>query len=455
LADVEAFKWGGIMRICASMVGLAMAGLLLVGVSGAAARVKPGDRITPENAAAVQDLVSPGNFILVKQGMQMKIVPTGRLEWPPPYKAATEKYASQVNLNSQGELQNYKAGLPFPTIDPNDPTAATKVMWNFSYRPQYTDDVDIRDVEVESNRPGDALANPVEHFAIGHFAFYNNVGRTEVNPVPTDPEARGVGIRYRFGAYPFLEPSDTRGFGLVRYRYTDPNHEDNAWYYIPAVRGLKRVTGVSLSDSLGPLSTTCQICTKPYANNLDPDSYFGFMAKIEDYNYKLLGIKPMLVVAHAENVPAKPCSYDGKRTVCPEDWELRQVYIVEADAKPLSWHQKIGGATTIPKRVLYIDSEGWFITASDQYGNDGKLWKTIATFNTYRDRPVPEARVAIYPFKRVFQVALVDEDVTDGFSSVVYMPGREAQDHECWYINMGIVTQNFVMPQTMAITGGQ
>ena len=56
-----------------------------------AASVKPGDLITPDNASMVQDLVSPGNFHLVKQGMRMKIVPTERLEWPPPYKAATEK----------------------------------------------------------------------------------------------------------------------------------------------------------------------------------------------------------------------------------------------------------------------------------------------------------------------------------------------------------------------------
>jgi hypothetical protein len=149
---------------------------------------------------------------------------------------------------------------------------------------------------VESNKPGDALANPVEHFEIGHFAFYNSVGRTEVHPVPTDPEASEVGIRYRFGAYPFLEPSDIRGFGLVRYRYIDPNHEDNAWYYIPKARGLKRIAGDALSDAIGPLTFLCPTCIGPYANNLDPDSYFGFMAKIEDYNYKLLGIRPMLAV---------------------------------------------------------------------------------------------------------------------------------------------------------------
>ena len=49
----------------------------------------------------------------------------------------------------------------------------------------------------------------------------------------------------------------------------------------------------------------------------------------------------------------------------------------------------------------------------------------------------------------MFQTALVDEDVQDGFSSVVYMPGHETQDHESWYINMGIVTKAFLDPNQM------
>ena len=36
--------------------------------------VKPGDHITKENAARVADLVSPGNYVLVRQGMEMNIV---------------------------------------------------------------------------------------------------------------------------------------------------------------------------------------------------------------------------------------------------------------------------------------------------------------------------------------------------------------------------------------------
>ncbi len=434
-------------RIATTIIAIMIAALI---GNHAEAQVKPGDEIGPDNAAKVADLVSPGNLMLVRQGMRMKIVPTESFEWPPPYKSATEKYSSQVRLSPKGELQYYVAGQPFPLLDPNDPQVATKVMWNYSFRPQYTDDADIRDVEVDSYRP--TGGDPVEHFMIAHFAFYNNIGRTEVPPIPTDPEGQGPGIRYKFGSFPFLEPSEIRGFGLVRYRYVDPDKDDNAWFYIPSNRRVREVTADTLSDVMGALSGANAGPSSTYATTLDPDSYFGFSAKIEDYNYKLLGIKPMLAVVQAANTPVKPCATDGNRTICPEDWEMRQLYVIEANAKPLSWHQRIGSDNVIiPKRVLYIDSEGWFITASDQYDKDGKLWKTIATYNTYRDRPVPDAKVAIYPYKRAFQVGLVDEDLQTGFSSVISMPGHESPDHECWYINMGIVTKAFLDPHHMQL----
>ncbi len=154
----------------------------------------------------------------------------------------------------------------------------------------------------------------------------------------------------------------------------------------------------------------------------------------------------MLASVHAEHSPETQCPYDGGKTICPENWEMRHLYVIEADSKPRR-------DATIPKRIFYIDSEGWFITASDQYDRDGKLWKTIATFNTYRDRPVPDAKVAIYPYKRMFQLGLVDEDLQTGASSVVYMPGATAQDRECWYIDMGTVDNSFLAPQALERAG--
>jgi hypothetical protein len=73
----------------------------------------------------------------------------------------------------------------------------------------------------------------------------------------------------------------------------------------------------------------------------------------------------MLAVAHAADLSAAACEFDNRRTVCPEDWEMRQLSILEATAKPLDWHQRIGvDGLDIPKRILYIDSEGWFIFRS-------------------------------------------------------------------------------------------
>jgi len=446
------------MRISLELATVVVSCWLLFSPLAEASGIKPGDVITPDNAALVKDLVSPGNFVLVKQGMRMTIVPTAILEWPPPYKSATEKYSAQVTLNPKGELEHYLAGLPFPLIEPNDPQVATKVMWNFSFRPQYTDDVDLREVELASYSA--TSGEPIEHFRIGHVSFYSYIGRTEVQPIPTDPDGASTGIRYRFGAFPFEEPAEIEGFGFVRYRYIDPSHEDNTWSYMPGLRKVRRVAANVLSDVAPPTSKISGGGSMPggasatFVNNLDADSAFGFGAKIEDFDYRFLGMKPMLASVHAESVPAKPCQFDNRRTICPENWEMRNLYVIEATAKPQSWTQKIGSdGLAIPKRIFYIDSESWFITASDQYDKDGKLWKTIATFNAYRDRAIPDAKVAIYPFKRSFQTALVDEDIQSGYSTVEYTPGREGTDKECWYINMGIVTKALLDPHHMAIIG--
>jgi hypothetical protein len=427
----------------------------------ARAEVQPGDDITKANADKVVGLVSPGNMYLVKQGMRMHIVPAGRIEWPPPYKNATEKYSSQVSVAPNGDLKNFVAGQPFPLLDPNDPQLAQKIMWNYSYRPMYTDDIDMRYPEVVTNQL--RSSRDIGYFTVGHFAFYNNIGRIEVPPVPTDLEGAKQGIRYRFGFYPFLEPSGLRGYGLIRYRQIDPRQEDNTWVFNPETRRVRRESPSLLSDAIAALPGFAISAGgggpyggggggsgggggQPFVNNIDPDSYFGFSAKIEDFNYKFLGDREMLASVHARTSPAVTCTDDGGRTICPEDWEKRHIYVVQADAKP-------GTDLSIIRRILYIDSEGWFITASDQYDRNGELWKTLVAWHTYRDRPVPDARIAIYPYKRIFQIGLADEDLQNGSSSIVYMPGPHSPERECWYIDMGVVDKQFFMPQALENAG--
>ncbi|MFZ0888063.1 MAG: DUF1329 domain-containing protein, partial [Candidatus Binataceae bacterium] len=105
-------------RLATARMAVVAAGVLLIlGACSAlaVAQVKPGDMITPESAAKVKDLVSPGVYYKVVHGMTMKIIPTQRVDWPPPYQEATEKYAAQVRLSSDHRsVVGYVAGQPFP-----------------------------------------------------------------------------------------------------------------------------------------------------------------------------------------------------------------------------------------------------------------------------------------------------------------------------------------------------
>src|SRR5260370_37718698 len=106
-----------------TLLGVGMSMLVAsMAIVTASAGVKPGDVITPENATKVENLVSPGVYYMVRHGMQMNIVPTERVERPPPYMDATEKYSSHVRLTmNHRSLVGHVAGQAVPLSAANDP----------------------------------------------------------------------------------------------------------------------------------------------------------------------------------------------------------------------------------------------------------------------------------------------------------------------------------------------
>src|SRR2546427_11662165 len=86
---------------------------------------------------------------------------------------------------------------------------------------------------------------------IGHASGYNAIGRTEVEPMPADPDFKSSGVWSRKAAYPFMSPEDIRGFGLVRYRYWEPDHGDDSWVYISSSRRVRRLREGILNSSAG------------------------------------------------------------------------------------------------------------------------------------------------------------------------------------------------------------
>ncbi len=422
---------------CGRFVCAALAAIVLMVPTSVRAGVKPGDKITAANAAQVKDLVSPGTYVAVTKGMEIDVVAPQRIDYPPPYFEATEKYSSQVRLSrDHRSLVGYVAGQPFPLLDPNDPDVATKIMWNSNFRPITTDDYDLRFFEcrVATFNPR-GPGNDMLYVQIGHLAGYSNLGRTEVEPLPIDPDFKRTGVwRYAAG-YPLLSPAEEKGTGGLRYRYWDANRADDAWIYLSQTRRIRRLNEVILTSSPG-LSTW------------DSDHAGGFAAKPEEYNYKFLGTRDMLASVHAIHSPAQICPTDGHVTSCPENWEMRHMYIVEVTPRA----ERIAGVLQ-SKTIVYVDGEEWFNPYVDSYDRRGQLWKTQIYWLTDRDRPVPDARVAIYPFKRQFVVAASSVDVQTGIATTCYLPGHETPERECWYINMGAVHRDFFTTEAMSRAG--
>jgi hypothetical protein len=224
-----------------------------------------------------------------------------------------------------------------------------------------------------------------------------------------------------------------RGQGLIRWRYMAPDRGDDSWTWQPGDRRVRRLNEAILSSSTGTQS-------------FDPDHYSGFNPKVEQYDYKYLGERSMLASVHAKHSPAITCASDGGASTCPENWEKRHMYVVEAIPR-----RTVGAAGDVlaSKTVLYLDGEVWFEPYIDTYDRKGHLWQTHVYWLTYRDRPVPEAKVAIYPFKREFVVGAASVDTQSGFSTMCYLPGQNTPERECWYINMGAVDREFLTVTAM------
>jgi Protein of unknown function (DUF1329) len=417
----------GLLKLILPLAGV----ISLVGVSQA--QVKPGDFITMENATKVKSLVSPGVYYKVEHGMSMKIIPTERIDWPPPYKDATEKYSAQVRLsNDYRSLVGYVAGQPFPLIDANDPHVAVKIIWNNVFRPITTDDYDLRFYDCDSHyeTPGKPQSNQIDYFQIGHYAGYDLVGRTEVEPVPVDPDFKKTGRYWLFALYPLLAPETIHGTGFIRWRYADPKKGDDTWEVIGGSRRVRRLDESSMSIRSG-------------AQAWDPDHYSGFNPKTEWYDYQYLGEKNLLATAHAAHSPEIRCQTDGGTSACPEVWEMRHIYVVQARPR---W-KKTNALDS--RTIIYMDSEMWFEPYIDTYDRQGRLWTNHIYWLANRDRPVPDAKVAIYPFKRSFVVGAVSTDLQSGLATMCYLPGIETPERECWYINMGAVDRQFFTTDAM------
>jgi hypothetical protein len=393
--------------------------LAVLAAPPAAAQVKPGDVITAKDADRVKDLVSPGVEWLVRRGMTMKIVEFQKTDDPPAFKAATEKYAGQTKLRADGWIDEstYVAGRPFPVIDPNDPHAAIKVMYNYERSRYATDDLLTKMLDAETGAIVDKGGKPSfrieRHFVIEALRLLKYIGRTENPPIPALPNPQGFLIKA--GQYPILEPFDLKGVGGLVYRFLDPTKLEETWMYMPSLRRVKKISTAQRSSSL-------------YGQDVDIDSYGGFAGQIPSFAWKLLGEKPMLAAGHAENLPPVPCTEDGGVTFC-DTWEVvPRVYAIEGVSK--------AGGYAYSKRIIFIDADTSYVAYTDLYDHGGELWRVAVNYGRYSTKPNPRATLT-YPFPRGYLPGFVMADIQLAHATRAALPGIGFPDEAGWYVNQG------------------
>ena len=80
-------------------------------------------------------------------------------------------------------------------------------MWNEAFRPISSDEYDLRWFDCDSVYWGkNASFRQIIDYEVGHYAGYNEVGRTEVDPIPIDPDFKSHRALLPELLYPVLAP---------------------------------------------------------------------------------------------------------------------------------------------------------------------------------------------------------------------------------------------------------
>jgi hypothetical protein len=371
----------------------------------------PGQEINSRKQAPPPKLMTPGLERAVQAGWRLPLVEAQHVTLPHRYQEATRTYASRVRLTESGKaLDGYVAGRPFPQIDPNDPSAAYKIMWNYYYSFAITDDFDARNFEASTGSVSDG--GPMKQdrgFLVDHYRKLNYNGRLYIDPHPELPNREGV--RFKESIHPILEPYDMKGMGATFYRYLNPEKQDDSWLYLPQLRKVKRLSTAQRSDAL-------------FGQDTDVDSYAGYNGHIAWMDYAFMGERTVLGCMHAKNIPAR--WQQPENWLFQDVWEPRRVWVIEATTKLKQY--------AYGKRVLYIDKEAYLIPHSDIYDKNGELWKVW--FNMFA---IPDQGVSLDEDRFPFGAAAMMYDVQLSHATKTAIPSENtvARNQETIFINKG------------------
>jgi hypothetical protein len=253
--------------------------------------LKVGDTLDRNTWQKAEGLLPPEILRHYREGEYINPIaswPADVYTWPTDFKAGTEqnrgKYAigkeGHVVDKATGEQPIYLIGFPFPEVDPADPDAGSKAVWNFLYRTWYFGNLRAQS-QLNFAHPK-ALERRVDVDV--RFMYYDGVPAEERVDNPQNFITQNLTV--------VVKPADVHGTASLTWRYRDPRKRDSAWTFVPALRRVRQISPANRSDGF-------------LGSDMSQDDGPFFDGKPEDFTWKLTGTVDQLRIVDPINLEGK------------------------------------------------------------------------------------------------------------------------------------------------------
>lgn len=233
------------------------------------------------NAELAKDLLPPEIYQRYKSNDYRNEIadwPAGMGDEDPGWAQASEQNVGVLGLTEAGTIVDartgeqppYVYGTPFPHVDPGDPKAAMKIVWNYFFNQVYRNGNTFTVVNLTWVSPHAIDRTTTQEV---FFKYYDGVP-------PELREDNPANFSLQFISQT-TSPKDLFGTTALSWRFRDADKRDTLWAYVPAMRRVRAVSPANRSDgSLG--------------SDMSQDDGPFFDGKVEDFDWKLVGERETL-----------------------------------------------------------------------------------------------------------------------------------------------------------------
>ncbi|MEG7359566.1 DUF1329 domain-containing protein [Pseudomonas citronellolis] len=327
---------------------------------------KPLYVVDGKNLAKYEAMLTPGTAEMLRRypDYHLNVYPTHRtISYPDWFLENTVKNATTAKL--EGEVEGDKVGgaapdgYPFQGVPFPIPRNGLEVMWNNNLR--FSPPVTLlrsRSWLVDTGGTPNELP--------GIQAAYMNPFSEQSGELRK--KAHDSYFAFQTSLY---SPSTSAGVQFLNFYKVDSAAPAPIWIYTPGQRRVRKAPEFAYDI---PMSS--------YAGVLLWDEPWGFVGRMDRFDFKLVGKKELIVPYNVFGVTNQKTSEEvlGKSTVNPDAvrWEKRRVWVVEAT-------RKNGVRHVYSKRNFYIEEDSWAMVSTESFDNAGKLWRVayLYTFPAY------------------------------------------------------------------------